>query len=100
MELKKLIKSLIIRFIVVAIFVAAGIAITTNAIVTNEVALGQLNGGNEMYLALEAYNKYKTIVPFIGTVIVAWAIYPLIKRIFNKIKEMKETKENNNEKDN
>ena len=95
-EFKRLIKSLIIRVIVVGIFVAIGIFLSTNATVTNDVALNQLNGGDEAYLAQELYYKYKAVVPFVGTLLVIWAAYPPVKVIINKL--IKEKKENNNEK--
>ena len=83
---KKFIKSAIIRIIVVAIFVGITIAITTNALVTNDVAINQLNGGDEAYIAQEIYYRYKTVAPYIGAAIVIWAAMPLIKFIYNKVK--------------
>jgi hypothetical protein len=96
-EFKHLIKSLIFRIVVVSIFVAIGIFLSTNATVTNDVALNQLNGGDEAYLIQELYYKYKAIAPFVGTLLVIWAAYPPVKVIINKIKSVTETKENNNE---
>lgn len=86
---KKAIRSVIIRIIVVAIFIGVTIAITTNAMVTNDVALGQLNGGDEAYIAQEIYYKYKTVAPFIGTVIILWAAMPLFKILYAIFKNHK-----------
>lgn len=88
---RKLIRSMIIRLIVVVIFVCVTITISTNAIVTNEVALSQLNGGGEAYLAQEIYYKYKAVAPYIATIIIIWAAIPLFKIIYNHIsKKIKE----------
>ena len=84
---KKALRSAIIRIAVVAIFVCVTIAITTNAMVTNDVALNQLNGGNEAYIAQEIYYKYTAVVPYIGTLIVIWAAMPLFKIIYTKVKK-------------
>lgn len=83
---KNFIKSAIVRIIIVAIFVSITIAITTNAMVTNDVALNQLNGGDEAYIAQEIYYRYKAIAPYIGAAIVIWAAMPLIKFIYNNVK--------------
>lgn len=82
---RKLLSSVIIRLIVVIIFVCVTITISTNATVTNEVAIGQLNGGNEAYLAQEIYYKYKAIAPYIGAVVIIWAAMPLLKIIYKQI---------------
>ena len=106
MELKKLIKSIIIRFIIAVIFISILNYFATNAIVNNEVALGQLNGGNEGFIAHELYNKYRAASPFINSILVMMIMTPCFKALAKEIrhkkelKEMKETKENNNEKDN
>lgn len=82
---KRLISS-IIRVVVVAIFVCAAIAITTNATITNEIAVNQLNGGDEAYIMQELYYKYKAVVPFVGTVIVILSAIPLIKIVYQIFK--------------
>lgn len=82
---KRLISS-IIRIVVVAIFVSAAIAITTNTTITNEIAVNQLNGGDEAYIMQELYYKYKTVVPFVGTVIVILSAIPLIKIVYQIFK--------------
>ena len=83
---KRILKLAITRIIVVAIFVSISIAISTNAIVTNDVAINQLNGGDEAYLMQEIYYRYKTVAPYIGTLIVIWAAMPLFKIIYKTIK--------------
>lgn len=93
---RNLLLSAIIRLVVVMVFVYVIIVISKNAIVTNEVALGQLNGGNEAYLAQEIYYKYKSIAPYIGAGVIIWGAIPLIKIIYKHI--IKKSKEKTNEK--
>ena len=81
--------SALIRLIVVIIFVCITISLTTNTVITNEVALNQLNGGDEYYLLQEIYYRYKAIAPYIGAVLVIWASVPIIKIIYKHIKERK-----------
>lgn len=94
MSTKRIVKMIIIRTIAVLIFVSIGIFLSTNATVTNDVALNQLNGGDEAYLAQELYYKYKSVAPVIGAAIVIWTAAPIFKIIYNKIKSTKDTKEN------
>ena len=94
-EFKKLVKQIIVRVFVVALFIFVTAFITLNATVTNDIALEQLNGGNEGYLMNEAYNTYKTIFPYISAALFVWVAYAPIKTIYIRYKEIK--KENNNE---
>jgi ABC-type spermidine/putrescine transport system permease subunit II len=44
---------------VVAIILTALIAFTGNATITNDIAIDQLNGGNEAYIAMQAFSQYR-----------------------------------------
>jgi hypothetical protein len=76
---KKLIRKAIIRAIVVITLVVVIASISTNAIVSNNVALGQLNGGDEGYLIHELYNKYRSGISIIIAISIGLAIFPIIK---------------------
>ena len=74
--------------ILLSFIVGAAMSLTTNSTVTNEVAIEQLNGGDEAYLAMQAYNQYKGImyvipgsITVIAVTVILLAIY---KIIFNK----------------
>ena len=84
---RRLIRSTIIRVAVVAVFATAALAITTNATITNDIAIAQLNGGDDAYLAMQAYSVYQRVEPVVGTLLTVWAAFPIIKLIYNKIKE-------------
>lgn len=96
-EFHKLVKAILVRVFVVAIFVIVGTLITTNATIANDMALGQLNGGNEGYLMFEIYKTYKATLPYISAALFVWVAYLPIKTFYKKYKELKNTKENNNE---
>lgn len=57
-------KLAIIAFTIVmlAIIVGAVASLTTNATVSSDIAIDQLNGGDEAYLAMQGYNQYRDIV--------------------------------------
>ena len=95
-ELKPILKSFVIRLIFAIIFIVALRYLTTNVILTNDIALGQLNGGDESYIAWELYNKYKNIVEYICYAIVVVMMYNPTKRLIQKIISINK-KENNNE---
>lgn len=90
---KRLIRSIIL-IAVVSIFVGAAIAITTNATITNEIAVNQLNGGDEAYIMQELYNKYRIVVPAVGAMLIILSAIPFIKTVY-QIFITKNTKENN-----
>lgn len=91
-ELKHAIKSFVIRLIIAIIFVSIARYATTNVILTNDIALGQLNGGNEAYIAWETYNKYRNIARYICYAIVFVMMFgptkTLIGAIISKLKTL------------
>lgn len=95
-ELKCALKSFVIRLIIAIVFVTVARYLTTNVILTNDIALGQLNGGDEGYIAWELYNKYRNIAEYICYAIVIVMMYNPTKRLINKIISINK-KENNDE---
>ena len=73
MSAKKFIMKTAIKIIAYAIFSTIALSLLTNPIITNELALGQMQNSNELYLLMETYNKVK---PFISI------IYGLITTLF------------------
>ena len=57
-----------------------------NTVITNEIAMGQMENSNEFYLLMEMYNKIRTYASIayscISTIIVGTAIYDIY--IFTK----------------
>jgi hypothetical protein len=77
----------IITLVAVAIIVWTIIALTTSDPFTNAVAINQLNGGNEAYLASQIYYQYKDMASVIGIIIIVLAAMPIIKIIYTTLKE-------------
>lgn len=87
-------KKLIIIIAVLAILTMAAaifVNLTTNATITNDVAMNQLNGGDEAYIILQAYQQYKNIATtalcMLGTLTITFisiAFYNIIKIKNNK----------------
>lgn len=89
-----MIKKLTILVIILAIALVPLMVIfnlTTNATVTNEMAIDQLNGGDEEYVEAQMYNNYKNVLivaitAIVSTVIVIISVVTTytIKRILEK----------------
>mgnify|MGYP003430122429 CR=1 FL=1 len=73
MSTKKFIIKTTIKVIAYAILSTIALSLLTNPIITNELALGQMQNSNELYLLMETYNKVR---PFISI------IYGLITALF------------------
>ena len=57
-------KLTILALILTIVLVPIGVIynLTTNATVTNEMAIDQLNGGDEEYIEAQVYNNYKNVL--------------------------------------
>ena len=65
MTTKKFIVKTATKIIMFAIISTIVLSLLTNPIITNELALGQMQNSNELYLLMETYNKVK---PFISVI--------------------------------
>ena len=57
--------------------------------ITNELAVDQLNGGNDAYIAMQAWYTFRNVVTYIGYIVIAIAVTFIIIIIFNFLKERK-----------
>ena len=73
MSTKKFIIKTVVKVIIYAIISTVALSLLTNPIITNELALTQMEHNNELYLLMETYNKVR---PFISI------IYGLITALF------------------
>ena len=71
MTTKKFIIKTTIKVLVYAIISTIVMTLITNPIITNELALGQMQNSNELYLLMETYNKTKHFVSIIYGLITA-----------------------------
>lgn len=82
---------LVFRFIVIiavfATIAAIAIGLSTSAPVSNEVALAQLNGGDEAYITMQAYNQYKNVAIAAGSIITTVSVVLIIAIIYKIFKE-------------
>ena len=65
MTTKKFIIKTTIKILIYAIISTIALSLLTNPIITNELALGQMENSNELYLLMETYNKVR---PFISII--------------------------------
>lgn len=91
MTTKKFIIRTTIKVLVFAIISTIAMTLITNPIITNELALGQMENSNELYLLMETYNKTKHFVSIIYGLITAlfagttiYDTYKFIKNKYNK----------------
>lgn len=91
MTTKKFIIKTVVKIIIYAIISTIALSLLTNPIITNDLALGQMENSNELYLLMETYNKVKPFISIIyGLITVAFAgttifdTYKFIKTKTNK----------------
>ncbi len=71
MSTKKFIIKTAIKILIYAIFSTIALSLLTNPIINNELAMGQMQNSNELYLLMEIYNKVKHFVSIIYGLITA-----------------------------
>ena len=88
MTTKKFIIKTTIKILVYAIISTIALSLLTNPIITNELALGQMENSNELYLLMETYNRLRPFISIIYGLITAWfagtTIYDTYKFIKTK----------------
>lgn len=91
MATKKFIIKTFVKIIIYAIISTIALSLLTSPIITNELALGQMENSNELYLLMETYNKIRPFISVIyGFITVLFAgtiigdIYKFIKTKINK----------------
>ena len=91
MTLKKFIIRTSIKILTYAIISTIAISLLTSPVITNELAMLQMENSNELYLLMETYNKVRPFILiiyglitalFVGTTI--YDIYKFIKTKINK----------------
>ena len=78
----------IIIFTVISIIALT--LLSASPIITNEMAMGQMENSNELYMVMEIYNRVKPIISIIYGCIATWFVGTTIYDIYKLI-----TKENN-----
>ena len=91
MSTKRFIIKTTTKIIIYAIISTIALSLLTNPIITNDLALGQMQNSNELYLLMETHNKTRPFISIIYgliTVLFAWTTisdtYKFIKTKKNK----------------
>ena len=91
MTTNKFIARTAIKVVVYSIISLVALCLVGTPIITNELALGQMENSNELYVLMETYNKARPIISIIyGLITVLFAgttiydIYKFIKTKTNK----------------
>lgn len=91
MNSKRFITRLTVKIIIYAIFSTIALGILNSPIITNEIALTQMENSNAMYMFMETYNKTRPFISIIYGCITAWfagtTVYDIYKFIKTKTKE-------------
>lgn len=86
MSTKKFIIKIAIKVIAYAILSTIALSLLTNPIINNELALGQMQNSNELYLLMETYNKVRPYISVIHGFITALFAATTIGDIYKFIK--------------
>ena len=91
MSTKKFIIKTVAKIIIFAIVSIIALTLLQSPIISNEIALGQMENSNELFLLMETYNKIRPFIVVIYSCIVLWFTgtvgYDTYKFIQTKLKE-------------
>ena len=94
MTTKRFIIKTTIKILIYAIISTIAVSLLTTPIITNELALGQMEHSNELYLLMETYNKVKPFIFIIYGLITALIADTTIRDTYKFIKTKKNKGEN------
>ena len=94
MSTKKFIIKTTVKTIVFAVLSTIALSLLQSPVISNNIALGQMENSDALYMIHEMYNKIRPIVLVIYSLIVIWLAgavgYDVYKFIKQRIKEKKE----------
>lgn len=77
----------IMLVVITALAVSATIAVISSSPINNQIAVDQLNGGDEAWYTWRFYTVLRNVAPAVGSVVVLCSAIPLVKIIITWIKE-------------
>ena len=86
MSTKKFIVKTAIKVIIYAIISTVALSLLTSPIITNELAIGQMQNSNELYMLMETYNEVKHFISIIYGLITAFFVGTTVYDIYKFIK--------------
>lgn len=91
MNTKKFIIKTVVKIIVFSVFTTIAFSLANSPIIANNIAIGQMQNSNDLYILMDIYNKTKHYVAIIyNCITVGFAgtiIYDICKFIKTKTKE-------------
>lgn len=94
MSIKKFIIKTTVKTVVFAVLSTIALSLLQSPVISNNIALGQMENSDVLYMIHETYNKIRPIVSVVCSLIVIWFAgtvgYDVYKFIKQKIKEKKE----------
>lgn len=94
MTTKKFIIQTTIKVLVYAIISTVALNLLTSPIITNELALGQMQNSNELYVLMDTYNNVRPFITIIYGLITALFAVTTIHDTYRFIKTKKNKGEN------
>ena len=96
MTLKKFITKTIRKIIVFtfAMVIIGSIMQSMSPVISNEMALTQMENSNEMFILMNTYNKVRPIVDVVYSGIIIFFVYTIGRDTYKFIKNYKNEKEN------
>lgn len=94
MNTTKFIIKVAIKILIYALISTIALSLLTNPIITNELALGQMENSNELYLLMEICNKLRPFISIIYGLITAFFAGTVIHDTYKFIKIKKNKGEN------
>ena len=86
MSTKKFIIKTVVKIIVFAIVSTVAMTLLQTPIISNEIALGQMENSNQLFLLMESYNKLRPLLAVIYSCIVLLFISTVGYDTYNFIK--------------
>ncbi len=86
MNTTKFIIKVAMKILIYAIISTIALSLLTNPIINNELALGQMENSNELYLLMETYNKVRPFISIIYGLITAFFAGTVIHDTYKFIK--------------
>ena len=75
MTIKKYIVRTVVKVIIFMIISAIALSLLQSPVITNEIAMGQMENSNETFMIMDAYNKVAPIISIIyGCITVGFAV--------------------------
>ena len=93
MTTKKFVIKIIRKCVVFALLmiIVAAIGQSVSPIVSNQMALGQMQNSDEMYVLMNTYNKVRPIISFAFAGIILWFTSTIARDIYKFVKTINTT---------